>query len=332
MNKEGYEEQLYLKLLRLIDRLNLDAEEEFKHELRDRLFNSIIEILQQPTDRWNSIVSERKSEINTWIASSITQKIFKEDIRTIEDLPLLGQVTIKEYLNIFHREIDWSHQKPLEGYRVLHATHYDLGSRVSIFLANMGAEVITIDVPMGAEDTRWVRQYKPELGEGIDQYFITLNLKMSEGKEILYGLLKKSDLMVWNLQPGDFSGYDYHYDSAKEANPSMSQLWEREPIPPNRRSSGYNRYNILGHADNGYYCISRLFKDEEIEETFNHLFFQIYGISEKEELEAYLSPSRDPIRVRFSGRPFKEDNVEIYSRLLGLSSRKFEDLERRQII
>ncbi|MEO7762474.1 MAG: CoA transferase [Casimicrobiaceae bacterium] len=95
----------------------------------------------------------------------------------------------------------------LEGIRVVDLTRILSGPFCSMFLADMGADVIKIETP-GAGDP--VRE-QGEIRNGFSFYFatfnrnkrsLTLDLRSAEGKEILRDLLRRADVVVNNYRPG----------------------------------------------------------------------------------------------------------------------------------
>ena len=95
----------------------------------------------------------------------------------------------------------------LEGIRVVDLTRIVAGPFCSMFLADMGAEVIKVEEP-GAGDP--VRQ-QGAARNGYSLYFatfnrnkrsITLDLRTDEGKEVLRRLLGRADVVVNNYRPG----------------------------------------------------------------------------------------------------------------------------------
>jgi len=87
-------------------------------------------------------------------------------------------------------------KEALEGVRVLDLTRVLAGPYCSMLLADMGAEVIKIEVPKKGDDSRAL----PPFINGESVYYmnlnrnkkgITLNLKTPEGKEILKNCSKK---------------------------------------------------------------------------------------------------------------------------------------------
>ena len=122
-----------------------------------------------------------------------------------------------------------SEHMALENLTVLDLTRVLAGPFCTMMLADMGANVIKIEVPKGGDDTRGYPPFRAKNlnGERESVYFaninrnkkgITLNLKTPEGKEIFKELVKKADIVVENYRPGVMDKLGVGYDVLKEAN------------------------------------------------------------------------------------------------------------------
>lgn len=108
--------------------------------------------------------------------------------------------------------------QPLEGIRVLTLEQFGAGPYGTMFLAELGAEVIKIEAPVGGDPSRQVGPYK--LGENDSEYFqawnlgkksVTLDMKSEAGRRQFEALVKGADCVVNNLrgtQPAKL-GIDY---------------------------------------------------------------------------------------------------------------------------
>lgn len=114
----------------------------------------------------------------------------------------------------------------LEGTRVLDLTRVLAGPFATMMMADMGAEVIKIEMPGIGDDSRAFGPYI----NGESAYYmnlnrnkkgVTLNLKKPEGKEIFLEMLKKSDVVVENYRPGTMEKLGLGYDTLKEVNPGI---------------------------------------------------------------------------------------------------------------
>jgi crotonobetainyl-CoA:carnitine CoA-transferase CaiB-like acyl-CoA transferase len=108
--------------------------------------------------------------------------------------------------------------KPLEGIRVLTLEQFGAGPYGTMFLAELGAEVIKIESPQGGDPSRQVGPYK--LGADDSEYFqawnlgkksVALDMKSEEGRRQFEALVKGADCVVNNMrgtQPAKL-GIDY---------------------------------------------------------------------------------------------------------------------------
>lgn len=114
----------------------------------------------------------------------------------------------------------------LNGIRVLDMTRVLAGPYCGMLLADMGAEVIKIEVPGKGDDAR----INYPIINGESAYFmnlnrnkrgITLNLKSEKGKEIFRKLVRQSDIVIENYRPGVMEKLGLGYDELKKINPGI---------------------------------------------------------------------------------------------------------------
>ncbi len=115
---------------------------------------------------------------------------------------------------------------PLAGIRVLDLTRVLAGPFCSMLLGDMGAEIIKLEEPGKGDDTR---TWPPFLG-GEATYFLsvnrnkkslTLNLKTSEGQQILRKLIRRSDVLVENFRPGTMERLGFGYEALRRTHPGL---------------------------------------------------------------------------------------------------------------
>lgn len=115
---------------------------------------------------------------------------------------------------------------PLEGVKVLDLTRVLAGPFCTMVLADLGAEVIKVEIPGEGDESRG---YTPFIGD-VSGYFmsinrdkkdITLNLKSEEGKEIFKELVKWADIVTENYKPGAMKKLGLDYEVLKEINPKL---------------------------------------------------------------------------------------------------------------
>ncbi|MBU5675236.1 CoA transferase [Alkaliphilus sp. MSJ-5] len=111
----------------------------------------------------------------------------------------------------------------LEGIKILDLTRVLAGPFCTMMLADMGAEVIKIEIPGKGDDTRNFGPYKN--GESLyyanvnrNKKGITLNLKKPEGKELFLEMVKNADVVVENYRPGVMDKLGLGYDVLSEVN------------------------------------------------------------------------------------------------------------------
>lgn len=114
----------------------------------------------------------------------------------------------------------------LSNIRVLDLTRVLAGPYCTMMLADMGAEVIKIEIPGKGDDTRNFGPYK----NGSSMYYanvnrnkkgVSLNMKVPEGKALFLEMVKKADMVVENYRPGVMDKLGLGYDVLKEVNPRI---------------------------------------------------------------------------------------------------------------
>ncbi|RLA10558.1 MAG: hypothetical protein DRQ60_11065 [Gammaproteobacteria bacterium] len=120
--------------------------------------------------------------------------------------------------------------KALEGIRVLDLTQWLQGPVCAQYLADFGADVIHIERPVTGDGARGVRSIKALAIGDWNQYFQVINrnkkslaidLKDSEGQELFYELVAKSDVFLSNFQPGNLKAWGLTWEKLREINPRL---------------------------------------------------------------------------------------------------------------
>jgi CoA:oxalate CoA-transferase len=119
----------------------------------------------------------------------------------------------------------------LTGYRVLDFTQFVAGPTCTRILAEMGAEVIKVELaPFG--DRSRAQGIKPKDNKKSSQstyYFqhnhskksLALDLKQPRSRELLHALARKVDVVVENFAPGVMARNGLGYDELKALNPAL---------------------------------------------------------------------------------------------------------------
>ena len=120
---------------------------------------------------------------------------------------------------------------PLEGVRILDATHIVAGPFCSMILADMGAEVIKIERPGGGDRARNNKPIieKPDgqrvsarfLGVNRNKKSVTLDLRDPRGKAVFHELIRVSEALLDNWGPGALRRLGLGYDDLRQVNSSL---------------------------------------------------------------------------------------------------------------
>ena len=123
---------------------------------------------------------------------------------------------------------------PLDGVTVIEIAQEIQGPYAGLFLADMGANVIKIEMRETGDLSRFMLV---QLIAGADaknanfsHYFlamnrgkrsVTLDLKKPEAKEILDRLLDSADVLLTNYRPGVLDRLGFGYDELSKRNPRL---------------------------------------------------------------------------------------------------------------
>lgn len=148
----------------------------------------------------------------------------------------------------------------LSGVKVLDLTRVLAGPYCCMMLADMGADVIKIEMPGRGDDAR----KNAPIVNGESAYFMnlnrnkrgmTLNLKTEGGKEVFKELVKKADIVVENYRPGVMEKLGLGYEELKKINPSIiyGAVSGFGHYGPYSQRAGYD---IVGQAMSGLMSIT----------------------------------------------------------------------------
>ena len=128
----------------------------------------------------------------------------------------------------------------LSGIRVLDLSRVMSGPYCTSMLADLGAEVIKIEMPGFGDEARHFGPYQ----DGESTYFIllnrnkksvTVNLKTPEGQALVKSLVPKCDVLVENFRPGVMARLDLDEPTVRTLNPqiiytSVSGFGQESPL------------------------------------------------------------------------------------------------------
>ncbi len=118
----------------------------------------------------------------------------------------------------------------LAGLRILDFSHVYQGPVGTQMLADYGADVIKVERP-GSGD--WSRAWGPFV-KGVSLPFANLNrnkrslavnLKSESGRELVYRVIEKTDILVHNFRKGVMEKNGLSYEAVKAVNPSIIYAW-----------------------------------------------------------------------------------------------------------
>jgi crotonobetainyl-CoA:carnitine CoA-transferase CaiB-like acyl-CoA transferase len=113
--------------------------------------------------------------------------------------------------------------KALEGIKIIDLSRVLAGPFCTMILADMGAEVIKVEVPGKGDDSRTFPPFK----EGQGTYFINFNrnkksivldLKISSDVDKFLEIIKSMDVLVENFRPGTMERMGLGYERLKQVN------------------------------------------------------------------------------------------------------------------
>ena len=115
---------------------------------------------------------------------------------------------------------------PLQGVKVVACSTAQAGTVPYMLMADLGAEVIKIEVPGIGDNSRgstvlpgMPSTYFETNNRGVKS--VTLNLKESEGRDILYRLVAEADMFGQNFRPGAAEKNGFGYEALRKVNPKL---------------------------------------------------------------------------------------------------------------
>src|ERR1700746_102777 len=115
---------------------------------------------------------------------------------------------------------------PLQGVRGVTCSTAQTGTVPYMLMADLGAEVIKIEVPETGDNSRGSTvlpglpsTYFETNNRGVKSF--TLNLKTEEGRGILRKLVATADIFGQNFRPGAAEKNGFGYDELRQVKPSL---------------------------------------------------------------------------------------------------------------
>jgi crotonobetainyl-CoA:carnitine CoA-transferase CaiB-like acyl-CoA transferase len=148
----------------------------------------------------------------------------------------------------------------LDGVKALDFTQFVAGPTVTKLMAEMGAEVIKVELAPDGDRCRTVSHVKNNrsgyfVQQNRGKLSLCLDARKPEAKEILRGLIGKVDVMVENYAPGVVGRMGFDYETVRKINPkiimcSVSTFGQTGPL------SNDPGYDFIGQAYAGVTSLS----------------------------------------------------------------------------
>src|SRR4029078_4895832 len=116
---------------------------------------------------------------------------------------------------------------PFDDFFVLDLPRILSGPLCTMLMADMGAQVVKVEPPPHGDDTRlWGLPFV----NGTSTYFLSinrnkqslgLNIKSPEGRDILWKLIERADVLVENFRPGVLAKLGFVYEQVSQPNPRL---------------------------------------------------------------------------------------------------------------
>ena len=114
----------------------------------------------------------------------------------------------------------------LEGVRILDLTRVLAGPYASMVLADLGAEVIKVELPGSGDESRGFGPFQ----NGESAYFtsvnrgkksVTIDLRQERGRDLALGLAETCDVLVENFRPGSMDRFGLGYETVHAKYPQV---------------------------------------------------------------------------------------------------------------
>ncbi|MCW8858940.1 MAG: CoA transferase [Deltaproteobacteria bacterium] len=119
---------------------------------------------------------------------------------------------------------------PLRKYRIIDLTNVLSGPFCGYLLANMGAQVIKVEVPESGDLARQLgadaelnknKMGASFLAQNAGKKSLTINLKTAKGKELFERLIETADVLIENFRPGVMTRLGLGFDDLKLINSKL---------------------------------------------------------------------------------------------------------------
>ena len=148
----------------------------------------------------------------------------------------------------------------LDGYKVVDFTQFVAGPTVTKLMAEMGAEIIKIEIAPNGDLCRnfpYVKDMRSAyfVQQNRGKKSLCLNIKSPEGNAIVRDLIARADVLVQNYAPGVIGRMGFDYENVRKLNPkiimcSVSTFGQTGPL------ASQPGYDFIGQAYAGVTYLS----------------------------------------------------------------------------
>ena len=144
----------------------------------------------------------------------------------------------------------------LDGIRVLDFTQFQQGPSATVLMSDLGAEVIKVERLNVGDPSRHVGQRE----DGFSQYFhthhrgkrsIAIDLRAPEGRDLVYELVTRVDVVTENFKPGVMNRLGLGWDDLKQRNPKLVYASASGFGPRGPRANATSWASVAGAAGGG---------------------------------------------------------------------------------
>ena len=147
-------------------------------------------------------------------------------------------------------------QRPLTGVTVLEFAEYIAGPYCGFLLSDLGARVIKVEPPDGAEERRLGnrRRYRGNtrmsLAFNRGKESMAIDLRCAQGQELVHALVPRVDVVIQNFVPGVAEKLRIDYETLSAINPRLIFLSSTAfgEVGPYKQRKGFD---IIAHAASG---------------------------------------------------------------------------------
>jgi crotonobetainyl-CoA:carnitine CoA-transferase CaiB-like acyl-CoA transferase len=158
-------------------------------------------------------------------------------------------------------------EQALTGVRILDFSQVLAGPFATQLMAQLGAQVIKVEQPVGGDMTRGLMSASSDgmapsfLAANLGKRSLTLDLKNPKAKEIVHKLVAEADVLVENFKPGTIERLGFSFEAMKAIKPDLvyasisgfGQTGPRANLPAfDGAIQAYSgMMSISGHAETG---------------------------------------------------------------------------------